>query len=259
MRLTATPVATDANNQSTKARIDAHDRLIFALDVPTARRAQELVDTLSGAVSFFKIGLELYAATGLDFIPKLTKAGNKIFLDLKFFDVPETVKSAVEQVVPLGVDFLTIHGNGNIIKAAVEGRGDSILKLLSVTVLTSLDNDDMKDLGFNCTVQDLVLHRARKALESGCDGVITSPREAGKIRALAKEIQGMDDKFLIVTPGIRPQASDRDDHKRMGTPGQAIESGADYLVIGRPIRDAADPRAEAEKIIAEMQAAFDSL
>jgi orotidine-5'-phosphate decarboxylase len=253
MSMTQEHIACDS-----KAHIDAHDRLIFALDVPSIEEAQRLVDELNGVVSFFKIGLELFAATGLEMVSRLTRAGKQVFLDLKYYDVPETVKGAVEQSVAHGVKFLTIHGNGENIKYAIEGRGNSGVKLLSVTALTSLDNDDMKDLGLKCTVQDYVMHRARRALELGCDGVIASPREADKIRALSKEIKGMDDKFLIVTPGVRPLDSGRDDHKRKGTPTESINAGADYLVMGRPIRDAENPRAKAEEIIAEMQAAFDS-
>ena len=221
--------------------------------------ARKLIADLDGVISFFKIGLELYTASGVELISELTNAGKKVFLDLKFFDVPETVKRAVERVVQLRASFLTIHGNARIIQAAVEGRGNSELKLLAVTVLTSLDIDDIRELGFECAVQDLVMRRAEKALELGCDGVITSPREADKIRALAKKIHGMQDKFLIVTPGVRDQAAGQDDHKRLGTPTETIKAGADYIVMGRPIRDAANPRARAEQIIAEMQAAFDSL
>ena len=194
----------------------------------------------------------------MDLIPELTKARKDIFLDLKYYDVPETVKSAVERVASLGVRFLTIHGNGQIVKAAVEGRGNAHLGLLSVTALTSLDNDDMKDLGFECTVKDLVMRRARKAMEAGCDGVITSSEETVDIRRLAKQIKGMDRKFLIVTPGIRPSNLSHDDHKRSGTPTQAIKNGADYLVIGRPIRNSPNPKQAASAIIEEMQAAFDS-
>ena len=157
------------------------------------------------------------------------------------------------------MSFLTIHGNGQIIKAAVEGRGNAPLKLLSVTVLTSLDSDDMKDLGFECSVEDLVIRRATKALEAGCDGVITSPREADKVRDLATIMKGQDHKFLIVTPGIRPKSSARDDHKRLSHPADAIQAGADYLVIGRPIRESLDPRQAAKDIIDEMQTAFDAL
>jgi len=251
------PVAEEPVVDGTKARIDAHERLIVALDVPSIERAEELVRTLDGVVSFFKIGLELSMVEGVfDLISKLTKNKKKVFLDLKYNDVPETVERAVQRVSELGVSFLTVHGNGNIVKAAVAGRGDADLKLLTVTVLTSLDNDDMRDLGFrNISVKELVMYRAKKAFEAGCDGVIASVKEAADIRTIA----GAEDKFLIVTPGIRTSRSRRDDHKRIGTPTDAIKAGADYLVVGRPIRDASDSRKEAQEIIAEMQAAFDSL
>jgi orotidine-5'-phosphate decarboxylase len=245
--------------ESEMIRVDASERLIFALDVPNVAEANNLVRKLDGVVSFFKIGIELYVSSGFALIPELVQQNKKVFLDLKYFDVPETVKSAVERVATLGVSFLTIHGNGRIIKAAVEGRGTASLKLLSVTALTSLDDDDMKDLGFECTVEDLVIRRATKALEAGCDGVITSPREADKVRELAKLMKGPNHKFLIVTPGVRPQGSSRDDHKRLASPTEAIKAGADYLVMGRPIREADDPKAKATEIIAEMQQAFDNL
>jgi orotidine-5'-phosphate decarboxylase len=250
--------AVQRNPEFAKARINARERLILALDVPTADQAQRLIKRLERTLSFFKIGIELYMGGGLDLVSKLVKANKDVFLDLKYFDVPETVKSAVERVSSLGVRFLTIHGNGKIIKAAVEGRGNTDLKLLSVTVLTSLDNDDMKDFGFECTVKDLVMRRAQKAMEAGCDGVIASSREAAGIRRLVNQGKGMGNKFLIVTPGIRPASSPHDDHKRLGTPTHAIRNGADYLVIGRPIRNAPDPREAAEAIIQEMQAAFDA-
>lgn len=253
-----TPVTAEEPIQS-KVTVKAAERLIFALDVPSVAQARYLIDALDGVVSFFKIGLELYMGSGLELVPVLAAEGKKVFLDLKYFDVPETVKAAVQQVASLGASFLTIHGNGEIIKAAVEGRGNAELKLLSVTALTSLDNDDMKDLGFNCTIPDLVIYRAKKAMEAGCDGVIASSLEASKIRELAKEIKGMDHKFLIVTPGIRPSNFSRDDHKRFGTPAMAIKSGADFLVIGRPIKESLHPRQTAKDIIVEMQSAFDSL
>jgi orotidine-5'-phosphate decarboxylase len=236
--------------------VDAHERLIFALDVPTVSAAMDFVKKLDGVVSFFKVGLELYTSTGLAVVQELAKLNKRVFLDLKYFDVPETVKSAVEVVAKMGVSFLTIHGNGKIVRAAVEGRGDADLKLLSVTALTSLDDDDMNDLGLSCTVRQLVVYRTRKALEAGCDGVITSPGEANEVRALARQADKMD-KFLIVTPGIRPKNTTRDDHKRYSTPAESIKAGADYLVIGRPIKDAPDPRIASESIIAEMQDAFD--
>jgi orotidine-5'-phosphate decarboxylase len=239
--------------------VNASDRLIFALDVPTVPEAEALIRELDGIVSFFKIGIELYTGDGIHLIPTLTRAGKNVFLDLKYFDVPETVERAVERVATMGVTFLTVHGNGNIVRAAVAGRKNTGLKLLSVTALTSLDNDDMKDLGFDCTIEDLVIKRATKALEAGCDGVITSPREAGKVREIAKTMQGMENKFLIVTPGVRPKNSPRDDHKRLATPTDAIKAGADFLVMGRPIRDAAEPRRVAEDVIAEMQDAFNGI
>jgi orotidine-5'-phosphate decarboxylase len=253
-----TILATEAPPESAKARIDARERLIFALDVPTKNQARTLIDALDGVVSFFKIGLELYMGSGLDLVDELVEANKKVFLDLKYFDVPETVKRAVELVATRGVTFLTIHGNGKIVRAAVEGRGNSLLKLLSVTVLTSLDNDDIKDMGFSCAVRDLVMLRAKKAMEAGCDGVITSPGETAEVSKLARQIRGMDHKFLVVTPGIRPAKSSHDDHKRWSTPATAIENGADYLVIGRPIKDSPNPRQSAQEIVAEMQIAFDS-
>jgi orotidine-5'-phosphate decarboxylase len=237
--------------------LNARERLIFALDVPTLAAARDLIHKLDGTVSFFKIGIELYAASGLSLVPELMEQRKRVFLDLKFFDVPETVKRAVERVASLGVTFLTVHGNTKIIEAAVQGRGNSDLKLLAVTVLTSLDQDDMKDLGFECSVQDLVIRRAARALEAGCDGVISSPREADKIRELAR-LAKKDNKFLIVTPGVRPKGSSTDDHKRLAHPADAIDAGADYLVVGRPIREAADPQQVASEIIKEMQAAFAS-
>jgi orotidine-5'-phosphate decarboxylase len=246
--------------ESEMVRVNASERLIFPLDVPTVEAAKEWIHKLDGVVSFFKIGLELYVASGISLVPYLVQHRKKVFLDLKYYDVPETVKGAVKQVAELGISFLTVHGNGKIVRAAVEGRGDARgLKLLSVTVLTSLDNDDMKDLGFECSVHDLVLLRAQKALEAGCDGVISSPQEAHTIRAMiARQTGTMDgSKFLIVTPGIRPRNSAKDDHKRHSDPAGAIKSGADYLVVGRPIREALDPVQAAQGVISEMQNAFD--
>jgi orotidine-5'-phosphate decarboxylase len=231
--------------------IPARERLIVALDVPTVEDATRFVQDLDGLVSFFKIGLELQLVAGLDFVHWLTGKEKKVFLDYKYFDVEETIKRAVAQVAAIGVSFLTVHGNGRIIRAAVEGRGDSSLKILSVTVLTSLDAFDIRELGFECSLDELVLYRARKALEAGCDGVIASALEARAIRKLAK------DRLLVVTPGIRPEGTSKNDHKRHATPAEAVEAGADYLVVGRPIRDATDPRAAAGKIITEMQSAFE--
>lgn len=233
--------------------ITANERLIVALDVNSVDEARQLVEKLDGVVSFFKIGLQLQMAAGRDFVQELIDSGKNVFLDYKYFDIAETVKSAVAQVARLGVGFLTVHGNGQIIKAAVEGKGDGTLKILAVTVLTSLDEYDIRDLGFSCSVSDLVLHRARRALEAGCDGVIASGQEAERIRQLS------GDRLLIVTPGIRLPEAGRDDHKRSTSPADAISAGADYLVVGRPIRTANDPRKEAELIVAEIQAALDRI
>ena len=234
--------------------VNARERLIFALDVASVEEARELVRKLHGSVSFFKIGMELYVSSGPALVTELKAQGKKIFLDLKFFDVPETVKRAVRRVAATGATFLTIHGETKIIQAAVEGRGDSGLKLLAVTALTSLDNNDLREMGFAGTVEDLVLNRARTALERGCDGVIASPQEAGTVHGFV--FRSNKKNFLIVTPGVRPEGDASNDHKRLATPAAAIEAGADYLVVGRPIRDAADPAKKAEIIIAEMQQAF---
>ena len=239
---------------NTVVSINARDRLIFALDVASVEEARELVRKLDGSVSFFKIGMELYVSSGPSLIAELKAQNKRVFLDLKFFDVPETVKRAVRRVAATGATFLTIHGETKIIQAAVEGRGDSNLKLLAVTALTSLDSSDLREMGFAGTVEDLVLNRAKTALERGCDGVIASPQEAGPIHEL---VSGSKKNFLIVTPGVRPAGDASNDHKRLATPASAIEDGADYLVVGRPIRDAADPAKKAESIIAEMQQAFD--
>ena len=239
---------------TTAVSVNARERLIFALDVASVEEARDLVRKLDGSVSFFKIGMELYVSSGPALITELKAQGEKVFLDLKFFDVPETVKRAVRRVAATGATFLTIHGETKIIQAAVEGRGDSDLKLLAVTALTSLDNNDLREMGFAGTVEDLVLNRAKTALERGCDGVIASPQEAGRIHELVSRSKK---NFLIVTPGVRPEGDASNDHKRLATPASAIEGGADYLVVGRPIRDAADPAKKAEGIIAEMQQAFD--
>ncbi len=230
--------------------VNANERLIVALDVPTVVEAKRLVESLTGVVSFYKVGLELQFEAGRPFVEWLLARGNRVFLDLKFFDVEETVRRAVAQVAKMGAHFLTVHGNKGIIKAALEGRGRSDLKILAVTVLTSLDKSDMWDFGYECSVPNLVLHRAKLALEVGCHGVITSGREAESIRARAKE------PFLLVVPGIRPKGNEKNEHKRSVTPTMAILSGADYLVVGRPIRDALHPKTAAEAIITEMQAAF---
>jgi orotidine-5'-phosphate decarboxylase len=233
--------------------VHAGERLIVALDVPDIPAARSLVKELDGVASFFKVGLALQLASGVgDFIDELIHSHKKVFLDYKYMDIDETMRKAVARAASIGVTFLSIHGSGGITRAAVEGRGKSDMKLLAVTVLTSLDAKDIKELGFQCPVEELVAHRARNAIEAGCDGVIASGEEAGKIRELAG-----DRPILIVTPGIRPLYKATDDHKRPVTPRDAIAAGADYLVIGRPITGDANPRASAERIVQEMQDAFD--
>ena len=232
---------------------DVRERLIVALDFDSADKAVRLVDQLEGLVSFFKVGIELQLAEGMKPVNYLISKGKKVFLDLKYFDVPETVERAVQRAASLGVTFLTIHGNGRNVEAAVRGRGETNLKLLSVTVLTSLDAYDIQDLGFSCSVEDLVLFRAKKAVEAGCDGVIASGMEAAKIR----EVIGP--KLLIVTPAIRPKGTAKQDQKRVVEPRDAILAGADYLVVGRPITAQSDPRSAAEQVINEMEDAFAAL
>ncbi len=230
--------------------LEINDRLICALDVRDIDAAKSIVQELDGIVSFFKIGIVLHLATGLELVNWLIQNGKKVFLDLKYYDVPETVKQATKQVSELGVSFLTIHGNGEIVREAVKGRGSANLKLLSVTVLTSLDDRDLHDLGIQTSVENLVLLRAKKALEYGCDGVVSSPREASIIK---RETGG---GLIIVTPGIRPKENEIQDHKRFATPKEAIRAGADYLVVGRPIIGAPDRKEAALRIIDEMAAAL---
>ena len=236
-------------------RINASERLIVALDLPGIEEARKLVDALDGVVSFFKVGLTLQLAPGVeDFIRSLIREGKDVFLDYKYYDVPETLRKAVSRAAGLGVKFLTIHGSSGSMKGAVEGRGRSALKIFTVTVLTSMDAGDIAEMGYTQhSVEQLVLFRARKALEAGCDGVIASGQEVHQI----KEFSG--DKLLVVTPGIRPEGYPADDQKRRSTAREAVLAGADYLVIGRPITEPPDstPKEAAKKIVEEMQRAFD--
>jgi orotidine-5'-phosphate decarboxylase len=228
----------------------AREKLIVALDYWDINDAIKLVEDLSGEVSFYKIGLGLQLAGGDALAKDLIRQGKRVFLDYKYLDIGETIKTAVKRAAELGVDFLTIHGVGGVLRAAVEGRGSSRLKLLCVTVLTSMDADDIKEMGFQCDVEELVLARARKALDAGVDGVIASAREAAAIRRQTAN------KLMIVSPGIRPENSATDDQKRVATPSEAIHAGADYLVIGRPITRATDPKQAAKEIISEMAVAL---
>src|SRR6267142_1763545 len=218
------------------------ERLIVALDVPTPQEARALVERVGDAAGFYKVGLELFMAGGyFELIDWLTARGNKVFVDLKFFDVPETVRRAVANLRGRGVSFATVHGNQAMMEAAGREKGE--VKILAVTVLTSLDRGDLDDLGFSCEVERLVLSRARRAMEAGCDGVISSGLEAERLKAEFK------DRLLVVTPGIRPVDNrPADDQKRAVDVAQAFANGADYIVVGRPIRQAADPRAAAEAI-----------
>lgn len=235
--------------------IQAKDRLIIALDVKDIAAARAVVDQLDGVADFFKVGLTLQLAAGVeDFIRSLIKEGKRVFLDYKYYDIGETLKKTVARASELGVSFLTIHGPSVLIRAAVEGRGTSDLKLFTVTVLTSLDAGDIAEMGYtNHTPEELVLFRAKKALDAGCDGVIASGLEAKQIKALS---QG---KLLLITPGIRPDGYPEDDQKRKTTPHDAVSAGADYLVVGRPITGAKDLRAATQELLAQMQAAFDEL
>lgn len=230
----------------------AREKLIVALDVRDIADARTLVEELGDDVSFYKIGLGLQLVGGTQFALELKRRGKRVFLDYKWLDIAETMKTAVRRAADLGIDFVTVHGVGGTLMAAAEGKGASPLKILCVTVLTSMDAEDIRDMGFPCTVEDLVLARASKALEAGCDGVVASAREAAQIRRHTHA------KLSIVTPGIRPLGSRGDDQKRTATPADAIRAGADYLVIGRPITAAPDPREAARAILEEMARALAS-
>jgi orotidine-5'-phosphate decarboxylase len=220
--------------------------IIIALDVESAAEARALVARLGGSVSFYKVGMELYAAAGMDFVRELLGQGKDVFLDLKFYDIPETVKRAVAQVVRTGVRFLTVHAVGSVMRAAVEGRAAADLKLLAVTVLTSFSRADLDDLGYNCEVSDLVTRRARQAMEAGMDGIVASPLEAAALRRI------VGPTAILVTPGVRSAGAAKGDQQRVATPAEAIRNGADYLVMGRQITRAADPAGELARVLEEI-------
>jgi orotidine-5'-phosphate decarboxylase len=238
------------SNLVSRKPIPREERLIFALDVPGPDEARRLVDELGDAVRFYKLGLQLFMAGGYyELIEWMRARGKKVFVDLKFFDVPETVKLAVDQLNNRGIEFVTVHGNDKILRAAAEAKKD--VKILGVTALTSLDRGDLDDLGFACDVEKLVLSRARRALAVGCDGVISSGMEAKTLKA------ELGEKLMVVCPGIRPvDNTASDDQKRTVDVHQAFGNGADYIVVGRPIRNASNPRAKAEEIQGQIAGVF---
>ena len=228
------------------------DRLIVALDVPSIGEARALIDRLDGVVSFFKLGLWLAFAAGFDnLVEYLLNKGKKIFLDTKMFDIAETVKQGVARAAERGVTFVTVHGDGDIVRSAAEGKRGSNLKILVVPVLTSLDAKGLHELGYRGGIKELIAERARATLAWGCDGIIAAPHDnPNEIRRFAGS-----EELLVVTPGVRPPGAPLDDHKRAGTPAEAIAAGADYLVVGRPIIRSEDPARAAAAIIENMRSA----
>ncbi|MBT8062977.1 MAG: orotidine-5'-phosphate decarboxylase [Gammaproteobacteria bacterium] len=231
--------------------IPVRERLIFALDVADMEQAISLIETLGDSVVFYKLGLELFLSGHyFELLSELKKRNKRIFADLKLFDIPATVAAAVRQLARHELDFCTVHGNDGMLRAAAEAKGD--MKVLAVTALTSLDQGDLDDLGFQCDAETLVLSRARRALAIGCDGVVSSGLEVPKLR------QEVDHGLITVVPGIRPVSND-DDQQRVVTPARAIHNGADYLVVGRPIRGATRPAEAAEAIQRQIAEAIDTL
>ncbi len=229
---------------------DARDRLIVALDVPSVEIAEGLVERLDAGVNFYKVGYQLaYTNRGLDFAAALTRAGKRLFLDMKLHDIGNTVAKGVESVARMGASFLTVHAYPQTMHAAVEARTGTDLRILAVTVLTSYDDADIAAAGYDFTVRELVAERAAQARDIGIDGLVCSGEEAGVLRGI------VGPRMALVTPGIRPSGADTGDQKRVVTPASAIAAGADYLVVGRPIVAAADPRAAADAIVAEIAAA----
>ena len=226
--------------------IEPRDRLIVALDLSSVKAAEAMVARLGDAVSFYKIGYHLAFAGGLGFAQELTKAGKQVFLDLKLHDIGNTVAKGVESVARLGATFLTVHAYPQTMKAAADARGASNLRLLAVTVLTSYDDADLAAAGYDFTVAELVAERAAQARDMGIDGLVCSAAEASNLRKIVGH------KMTLVTPGIRPAGTDSGDQKRIMTPAAAVAAGTDYLVVGRPILDAADPEAAAQAVVAEI-------
>jgi len=229
--------------------VQPRDRLIVALDLPGIDEARAMVERLGPAVTFYKIGMQLGFAGGLDLARQMAGDGKQIFLDLKLLDIANTVEKGIESIMGLDATFTTVHAYPQTMRAAAKARGSGALKILGVTVLTSLDEADLREAGYDTDPQTLVLQRAHAAVKAGIDGVVASPREAHEIRKTV----GAD--LLIVTPGIRPAGTASGDQKRVTTPADAIAAGADYLVVGRPVLNADDPRAAANRIVADIEAA----
>ena len=229
---------------------DPRDRLIVALDLPDVDAAEAMIERLGDAVTFYKIGYQLGYAGGLPLIRKLADAGKKVFADLKLHDIGNTVGSGVTSVAGLGATFLTVHAYPQTMQAAVEAARGTAMKILAVTVLTSYDDDDLQAAGYQLGVRDLVEVRAQQAQALGLDGIVCSAEEAANLRRIIAP------QMCLVTPGIRPAGSDTGDQKRIMTPTRAIQEGSDYLVVGRPVMAAADPKAAAEAIVAEIKAAL---
>lgn len=214
-----------------------NDPVIIALDFESANQADALVASLAGSQNFYKVGMELYAAAGMNYVRSLVDRGKRVFLDMKYYDIGETVKRAVAVAARSGAEFLTIHGVGQVMRAAIEGRGDSPMKLLAITVLTSFDQQDVRELGYDCTLAELVRQRVRLAMKTGVDGIVGSALEARAIRAEAGPAA------ILVTPGVRSRGAAAGDQKRIATPAEAVSNGADYVVVGREVTRAADPPA----------------
>ena len=227
-------------------RIKSDPRCFVALDLSSVAEADAMVERLGDAVDSYKIGLQLLPIGGVEFGQRLKAMGKNVFYDFKFHDIGATVEKATRSIASLQADLLTVHARPDVMRAAVKGRGSSPLKILGVTVLTSLDQNALKAIGYNDNAESLVMRRVEQALEAGIDGVVSSPLEAAAIRAFVPE------HFLVVTPGVRPKGADVGDQIRVATPASALKSGATHLVIGRPITQAKDPRAAAQRIAAEM-------
>ncbi|WP_028580481.1 orotidine-5'-phosphate decarboxylase [Desulfogranum japonicum] len=228
--------------------IPLNERIIFALDVPTAEQAIELVDRLDGQITSFKVGMQLFFASGWKVVDHIAARGGKVMLDLKLYDIPATVRLAFEQFAGRGVHLATVHGYTPVVEAALEAKTE--VQVLAVTVLTSFGEQQLQELNYQGTIEDLVFERANRVIGTGCHGVVCSAQEASMLRSK------ITSDFLMVTPGIRPSGSDKGDQQRIATPGQAIADGADYLVIGRPIRDAENPGQMIASISKEIEMAL---